>query len=204
MYQVYFKPGACSLAIQVVLREFQQPVNIIDKDTVTHFETINPVGTVPVLKDGDNLYQEGAAVIIHLLEKHDSHMLPKNPLQRSRAIQNIMFANATMHPAYGKLLFIAQNLPEGDVKQAALDAAAKGITRLWNVVESRLGDQPYLGGNEPSAADILLTVYSRWGQFFPVDIRIGERAQNMIDAVLKRPTFIAALQAEDDVNQVAA
>ncbi|MFT6992601.1 MAG: glutathione S-transferase [Paraglaciecola sp.] len=29
------------------------------------------------------------------------------------------------------------------------------------------------GGYQPSAADILLTVYSRWGAHFPVDIPMG-------------------------------
>lgn len=204
MYQLYFVPGACSLATQVVLRELNIPVEIIDKNSVPDFSSLNPVGTVPVLQDGDEIVREGAAIMIHVLEKQTNPFLPVDALGRSRAIQDIMFANATMHPAYSKLFFTAQNLPDGDAKNTAFAAAADAINKLWQVVEKRLQTQTYLGGDTPSAADIMLTVYSRWGQFFPADIVLGPRAQAMVNAIQQRPTFVAALDAEQATQQAAA
>ena len=196
MYTLYYLPGACSLATQVILHELDQAVEIIDKQKVDDFTSINPVGTVPVLVDNGNARREGAAVILYLLNKHQNTMLPAAGAVRDIAIQDIMFANATMHPAYSRLFFIAQNISDELAKQSAFEAAAQAVTRLWQVVEQQLANQTFLGGDEPSAADIMLTVYSRWGASFPVDILLGHNTQKMLDAVQAMPNFQRALAAE--------
>ena len=196
MYTLYNLPDACPLATQVILHELNQPVTLIDKQQVKDFHSINPVGTVPVLIENKVTYTEGAAVILHLLKKHPSHLFPESGAAQQKAIENIMFANATMHPAYGRLFFIAGNLTDSPIKTEAYEAAAGAINHLWQVVEDQLKNQPFLGGDQPSAADIMLTVYSRWGASFPVNIQIGNNAQTMINAILNRPSFQTALENE--------
>ncbi|WP_293265707.1 glutathione S-transferase family protein [Neptunomonas sp.] len=196
MYTLYYFPGACSLATQVVIHELGQSVDIIDKQQVSDFSAINPAGMVPVLVDNGKTLLEGAAVMLYLLNKHQSSMLPATGRGREQAIQNIMFANATMHPAYSRLFFIAQNIADEKAKQSSFDTAAQAITRLWQVVEQQLVGQDFLGGDQPSAADIMLTVYSRWGASFPVDISMGNNTIKMLDAVLEMPSFQRALSAE--------
>lgn len=196
MYTLYYLPGACSLATQVVLHELKQPVELIDKQQVTDFAAINPVGNVPVLVDGEHTLREGAAVMLYLLNKHSSPLLPSDQPGRQRAIEDIMFANATMHPAYGRLFFTERKLETSDAKQQAFDAAAQSIDELWQVVEAQLQSQAFLGGEQASAADIMLAVYSRWGAAFPVTINIGAKTRRMLDAVLALPSFERALQAE--------
>lgn len=204
MYQLYYLPGACSLATQVVLRELKQPVQLIDKQSVADFHTINPVGTVPVLIDGAQTLREGAAVMIYLLTKHHSHLLPSDdPKARQQAIQNIMFANATMHPAYSRLFFAASAIDNSDTRQQIFDAAAVSISALWQVVESQLRHQPFLGGEQVSAADIMLAVYSRWGASFPVTITIPEKTAQMIERVIAMPSFQQSLQAEQPESALA-
>ncbi len=193
MYTLFYSPGACSLATHVVLNEIQQKVNIIDVQQQDNFKQINPIGTVPVLLDGDKTLTEGAAILLHLLTKHKNSLFPEHADQRQQAIQDIMFANATMHPAYNRLFFLTQNINDAAIKQAALDSAVQSINQLWKVVEQQLANQPYLGGDTPSAADILLSVYSRWGQYFPVNIVFGEKTLTMLDAVQNRASFKQAL-----------
>ena len=196
MYKLYYLADACSLATHVVLHQLNQAVEIIDKQQVQDFSTINPVCTVPVLIDGDSTLREGAAVMLHLLNKHHSHMLPSDGSAREQAIQDIMFANATMHPAYNRLFFITHNIADKKVRQAALESAAEAITTLWQVVEQQLTAQDFLGGEQASAADIMLTVYSRWGQSFPVDIPLGKHSTKMLDAVQAMPSFKHAVADE--------
>lgn len=196
MYTLYYLPTACSLATQVVLRELDQPLEIINKQQVNDFSDINPTGMVPVLIDNGKTLIEGAAVMLYLLNKHPNNMFPTAEDSRQQAIQDIMFANATMHPAYGRLFFITQNIDDQKAKQASFDAAAKAITGLWQLVEQKLIEQPFLGGEHPSAADIMLAVYSRWGASFPVDISFGVRTQAMLDAVIEMPSFIQSIRAE--------
>lgn len=196
MYKLYYLPDACSLATQVVLRELGQAFEIIDKRNVGNFRTINPVGSVPVLVDNGGIRREGAAILLHLLDTHENDMLPASGEQRIQAIQNILFANATMHPAYGRLFFIAQSIADPDVQKSAYQAAETAITQLWTVVEQQLEAQPFLGGDRPSPADIMLAVYSRWGGNFPVNIEIGPLASQMIEAVLAMPNFQRSIEAE--------
>ena len=220
MYTLYYSPSACSLATQVVLHELGQPVEIIDVQQLENFKDINPVGAVPVLVDHslsntgegytDKALTEGAAIILYLLNKHENTLLPAKGHARQQGIENMMFANATMHPSYGRLFFIAQHISDESthgqkIRQAAFDTAAESINYLWQVVEQKLAIQAkdekflggsFLGGSKPSAADILLAVYSRWGASFPVEITLGPKVQKMLAAVLALPSFEKALAAE--------
>jgi len=215
MYTLYYSPDACSLATQVVLHELDQAVEIKDVQQIENFKAINPVGAVPVLVEHSNgevdkTLTEGAAIILYLLNKHENSLLPSTGAARQQGIENIMFANATMHPTYSRLFFIAQHISDEKAKQSAFDAAAESISYLWQVVEQKLEQQSanesdlgrsflggsFLGGELPSAADIMLTVYSRWGASFPVEITLGPKVQKMIAAVLAMPNFQRALDAE--------
>lgn len=202
MYQLYSLPGTCAKATQVVLRELQQEFEVIPRDSVADFQAINPVGAVPALETPDSVLTEGAAILLHLLKRHPNHLMPAEDSPAfSRAVENMMFANATMHPAYGRLFFLnAQDLTP-EIKQQLLESAAREISRLWHVVEQKLerqsGNAIFLGGERYSPADILLTVYSSWGAFFPVDIQIGPKAQRMIAAITELPTFFDQLETQE-------
>lgn len=196
MHKLYFIPGACSLATQVILRELNQPVELVNKAEIKEFEKINPSGAVPVLAYDNKILKEGAAIIFHLLDKYSNDLMPDEEVANRQAIEDILFANATMHPAYSKLFFTNGVDCDQAAKLALLTAAAENISSLWQVVETRLSQSPYLGGSSPSAADILLAVYQRWGQFFPVDIKIGPKALSMVESIHIRPSFKASLEAE--------
>lgn len=198
MYTLYYSPDACSLATHTILNMLGQDVEIVFSGGVENFAEINPAKLVPVLKDGDTFLKEGAAIILHLLDKHENNMLPESGADRQRAIENLMMANASMHPAYGRLFFAAKSMRDDESKRQFLQTAAESVSSIWRVVENQFGDTPYLGGNTPSAADILLAVYSRWGAYFPVDIHIGPKAQNMIELILSSNPFIKAQELESE------
>ena len=147
MYKLYYMTGACSLATQIILCEINADFELVNKDSVDDFKKLNPVGTVPVLTEGNEIYTEGAAIILHLLEKHDNNLLPASGPERKVAIENLLFANATMQLAYSKLFFIAQAMTDSDAKLAAFESA-QVINNLWSVVEQKLGNNTFLGGDQ--------------------------------------------------------
>lgn len=204
MYTLYFLPGACSLATQSILNELKQPVQLIHKQDADNYDSLNAAGTVPVLIDGGWVLNEGVAILLHLLDKHENNLIARSGELRQRAIEDMLFANASMHPAYGRLFFIERSITNTEGKQQAFAAAAAAISKLWAVVEAKLQTTAFLGGESVSPADFLLAVYSRWGQFFPVDIHIGPRTQRMIDSVIARDSFQRALQREHDYSTAAA
>lgn len=196
MYTLHFLPDACSLATQVVLRELGQPFTLALKSAPEDFKTINPVGTVPVIQHEQQTLREGAAILLHLLQQQPSSLFPQEPQKRQQAIEDIMFANATMHPAYGRLFFAQSAIDDKNSRTQFMQTAAQAINSLWQTVEQRLQQQPFLAGNDYSAADIMLAVYSRWGAAFPVDITIGSKTQAMIARIISLPTFQQSLAAE--------
>ncbi|PCK30174.1 glutathione S-transferase family protein [Pseudoalteromonas piscicida] len=197
MYTLYYLPGACALATQVVLRELKQPFELVDKRDVDNFLAINPTGKIPALKEGKNTLLEGAAILLYLLKKHENTLLPQSDIaQKQKAIENIMFANATMHPAYNRLFFATAAIIDDKARQPFLDAAAAAINELWIIVEKKLAHQAFLAGEQVSAADIMLAVYARWGSYFPVEINIPDKVRKMLARIEARPSFIASVAAE--------
>ncbi|OOF21900.1 glutathione S-transferase [Salinivibrio proteolyticus] len=201
MYTLYYLPGACSLATQVILRELDQPFELINKMTVGSISEVNPANSVPTLLHNESVLTEGAAIMWHLLNTYPSPFMPTDTNNQQKALTDIMFANATMHPAYGRLFFLNQHATESEPLFPLFSAAAQEISRLWHIVELRLQSQPYLGGDEVSAADIMLTVYAQWGALFPVDIQLGPNTQAMLARVQSRPSFIASVNAEQQNSQ---
>lgn len=195
MYQLYFMPNACSLATQVILRELQQPFTLIRRDQVQNYTDLNPANQVPLLRTDKQSISEGAAIILFLLQQHPNRWTDGKWPDLGQ-LQDLLFANATMHPAYGKLFFLGGAEMNPDDKNNLLQNAARRINTLWQVVEQRLQHQPFLAGSAAGVADILLTVYQRWDQFFDLPIVQGPLTQKMLATVRALPSFEAALAAE--------
>lgn len=198
MYRLYFMKGACSLATQIIMRELGVSFELLDKASVPNFAAINPTGAVPAVEVEGKAITEGAAIILHLISRHPDRELSKRFVEDERQLQNLMFANATLHPAYSRLFFLAPRLADGEVKNQLFNAVAADISRLWAVVEGQLDGRRFLGGDEPSPADIMLAVYSAWGRYFPIDITIGPRAAAMIEAVQQRESYRLSQAAEQE------
>ncbi|MFY8299832.1 glutathione S-transferase family protein [Pseudoalteromonas sp. SS15] len=200
MYTLYFSPGTCSLATQVILRELNVPFQLVNRHSVENYFYINPLGAVPALGVEGNIITEGAAIILHLLKRHPNDLLPNDPRAKDKAVQQLMFANASVHPAYSKLFFITRALGDEhkQAKQQALQTAADDINKAWAHVEKTLEEQPYIAGDQLTPADILLSVYETWGQYFDVAIEIGPKTQALVDQVRARASFVASIAAEQE------
>lgn len=196
MYTLYYLPGASSLAIHAVLRELEQPVNLIERDSTYDFLDLNPVGAVPVLIDDDLVIREGAAILLHLLDKHDNALLPKYGAKRTQALESMMFANATLHGAYRRLFFVQGYMLDEPIRADAFEVAIQWVERLWAIVDRRVGVKPFLDGNQVSAADFLLAVYARWNASLPTPIRVGANTERLVERVTGLPAFQQALAAE--------
>jgi glutathione S-transferase len=201
MVTLYHLPGSCSLATLTLLLELDQPVKLVHRNAVANYQQINPLRSVPALttEQGKHLV-EGGALVLHLLTQHDRRWHAMAAEQRQSLIQDILFANATVHPAYSRLFFLKGALPEGDAQQVAYTAAVSKINALWELVETRLQDQSYLGGDTPSPADIMLAVYSRWGSYFPLTIEIGQKGRQMIEGIMALSSFQRALDMEAELS----
>jgi glutathione S-transferase len=215
MYTLYGMTGSCSMAVHAVLNELNQPVTVVDVRTAAGqprpaaFLAINPRGNVPVLIDGDITMREGGAIITYLLDKHNSPMLPKAGAARAAALEWLMFANATMHPAYSRVFFIQHSITDPAGRKQALDAAFASVNKLWADVDAALAKTPYICGDACSAADILLTTIANWGQAdahgdIAKNIAFGDNVKRLLKNISARPAFQQALADENITYKAAA
>ncbi len=203
MYTLYYSPGACSMAPHVILNELGQDFKLehAGKPRTPEFLKVNPRGSVPVLSDDGFIIREGAAIIIYLLDKHKSPLLPAAGKERAAALEWLMFCNATLHPAFSKA-FQAGSF-SGQTQADVSEAAFAQINKLWADVETRLAQSPYLAGKEITAADILLTVIGNWSVNFP-KISLAAKTKQLLKNVSSRPAFQKALAAEKVQYKAAA
>lgn len=210
MYKLYYTPGACSMAIHVALNECNAEFTLEKVDMqagqnrTPEFLKINPRGQIPVLIDDGRAIREGAAMLIHILEKHNNALLPKNDPERASALEWMMFCNATLHPAYARVFFLLKNPADQAAKEPLLDAAIANINKLWEEVEERLSVSPYLAGEQATIADILLTVIANWSARMPKPITLGAKTKQLLRTIIARPAYAKALATESVEYKVAA
>jgi len=209
-YTLYYAPGACSMAVHIALLECGQTVKLEKVDMMAgqqrspEYLKINPRGQVPVLVDGDHVIYEGAAQMIHILEKHHSPLLPTSGKERTDALQWLMYGNASLHPAYGRVFFLMKNGADDATKDALLDTATAMINKQWQIIEERLSQSPYLAGDKITMADILLTVIANWSARMPKPITIGANTKKLLQKIINRPSYKQAMKVEKVEYKAAA
>lgn len=196
-------PAACSLAVHALLNELNQEVDLVNVRTKAgeeknaEFLKANPRGQVPVLVDGDFILREGAAILTYLADKHNSDLLPKSGRERAHALEWLMFANATLHPAYSRVFYALFHNQDEAVKKQLCETGAVQINKLWAEVDAQLGKTKFVAGEKITLADILLTVIANWGiGVFPFEIKLGDNLKRMLKEISARPSFKKALEKE--------
>lgn len=119
---------------------------------------MNPNGLVPVvLVDGQALW-ESAAIVRYLGCAHgDERFWPRDPLVRARLDMWAEWIKTTFAPTLLTGIFRQQVFLPSDKRDPAAVAAAEATLKgLAPMVDARLAGTPWLGGEEPCFADIML------------------------------------------------
>ncbi|MFD1611366.1 glutathione S-transferase family protein [Sphingomonas tabacisoli] len=115
------------------------------------FLAINPNGRIPAIVDDGFPVFESGAILIWLADKAGK-FLPSDPKGRSTVIQWLMWQMGGLGPMMGQLNVFKRYFPEHI--PSAIDRYERESYRLFGVMDGRLADSPYLGGDEYSIADI--------------------------------------------------
>ena len=163
--KLYYSPGACSLASHIALEEAQLPyttdkVDLKSKRTAEgdDYLAVNDKGYVPtlVLDDGGVL-TENAVVLQYLGDRAGSSDLlpPVGDFRRYRVLELVNFITTELHKSFGPL-FSPQAGDE--TKQFMRD----NIGSKLDYLEKRLGDGPFLMGEQLTLPDPYLFVITGW------------------------------------------
>lgn len=202
-YTLYYKPGACSMAVHIVLNELGVPFDAVKQTDLKapEFLKLNPRGQIPLLIVDGEPVKEGAAILTYLVDTHDSAgvLMPKSGVPRAKALEWLMWCNASLHPACSKVFWLSKAGLEDSVKAELSKIFAGQVQALWDEADARLAKTKYLAGDSITVADILLAVIANWGVGVP-----GSNIKRVLKEVSTRPAYQKALQVEDISYKAAA
>ncbi|MBL4786721.1 MAG: glutathione transferase GstA [Cohaesibacteraceae bacterium] len=198
--KLYYKPGACSLASHIALRESEADFEIEKVDTKIQktetgddFQKINIKGVVPVLKLEDGQFlTEGPAILQYIADKHPRAGLAAEPgtLERARINEHLTYVSSELHPAFAPL-FSASATDEQK------KAARNKVGLKLDYINKLLSDgRDYLVANSFSIADAYLFTASSWCGFVGIDMSKWSDLSSYVNRVSSREKVQIALKAE--------
>ena len=198
--KLYYRPGVCSLASHIALREVGQPFTLDKIDRATgkteggvDFATINPKFSVPALEIAPGeVLTEGTAIMQYVADAvGGAGVVPKaGTLARARMQEAMNFIAAELHKSYSPLF-----KPGLSDAQKAAGFALIDTKLAW--IEARLADgRDWLVQEGYSLADSYLFVITRWSKGIGHDLSRFPLLQALRARVALRPAVQAALKAE--------
>lgn len=210
MYKLFYSPGACSMAVHILLNETGATYELLNAKEPKNKEElgkVNPRQMVPTLLVDGNVLREGAAILTYLCEAGKSDLLPASGFERAKALEWLAWANSTLHPKYGAIFaaLYKLNLSKEDVlKSPTYSAVLNNIQKCWDEVEQELSGKQYLCGDVCTVGDILTAVIANWSPAMPRAITFGPKTKAYLARVIARPAYQKALAEEHVEYKVAA
>jgi glutathione S-transferase len=150
------------------------------------FVAINPNGRIPAIVDrdaGDFAVFESGAILVYLAEKA-GQLMPSDPKGRSVVMQWLMFQMGGIGPMMGQANVFFRYFPEK--LEPAIKRYQNESRRLFEVLELRLGQAPWLAGDY-SIADIANWAWVRSHSWSGVPVDGLPNLQKWMAAMAERP-----------------
>jgi glutathione S-transferase len=197
MIELYFSPSTASLVVHWLLIELDLPHTLHHLDFAKRehkspqYLAINPAGVVPALVLDGQVILESPAIAMHLADRYPAAALapPPGTPERASYYQWFFFMANTLQPAYRAWFYPSE--PAGDANVEASKASARErIETAWQRVDEHLAAHgPYLLGEQPSAADFMLTMLMRWSRNMPRPAHTWPACGKHASLMKARPTF---------------
>ena len=158
---------------------------------------VNPNSKIPAIIDPDGpggepiTVFESGAILIYLAEKTASPLLPADPRGRYQTLQWLMFQMGGVGPMFGQAnhfrMFAKQDVPY------AKERYTKEAHRLYKVMDTRLGDTPYLAGADYTIADIATYPWvDRW-EWHGIELDDHPNLARWYDELAERPAVVKGM-----------
>jgi GST-like protein len=167
------------------------PVNIGKGDQFKpEFLALSPNNRIPAILDPQgpggkpfSLFESGA-ILIYLAEK-TGKFLPADARARYVCLQWLMFQMGGVGPMFGQYNHFARYATEKI--PYAIERYGNEVKRLHRVLDKRLGEAPYLAGEEYSIADIATFPWIRNPDHRGIDLNDYPNVKRWHDAIAARP-----------------
>lgn len=206
MIELYTAATPNGHKISIALEELGLPYEVHalsfdrQEQKAPEFLRINPNGRIPAIVDDGFAVFESGAILLYLAEK-TGQLLPSDPKGRSLAIQWLMFQMGGVGPMQGQANVFFRYFPEK--LQGAIDRYQNETRRLYEVLDTRLGEVEYLAGDY-SIADIATYPWVRIHDWSGVSVDGLPHLQRWMDALAARPAVQRGLQVPQREPDAAA
>ncbi|MDU4352745.1 glutathione transferase GstA [Phytobacter diazotrophicus] len=197
--KLFYKPGACSLASHIVLREAGKEFELARVDLAKKclengddFLAINPKGQIPALAiNADTLLTEGVAIMQYVADSAPKSDLlpPVGFLSRYKTLEWLNFVATELHKGFTPLF-------RPDTPEAFKPTARALLEKKLEYVDAALADQQWINGENFSIADAYLFTVLRWAVAVKLSFPQAGNIANYMQRVASRPAVAAAMAAE--------
>lgn len=197
--KLFYKPGACSLASHITLRESGKDFTLDGVDLMKKrlengddFFAVNPKGQVPaLLLDDGTLLTEGVAIMQYLADSVPDRQLlaPTSSLSRYKTIEWLNYIATELHKGFTPLF--RPDTPE-DFKPTVRALLEKKM----QYVNDSLKDNQWICGPRFSIADAYLFTVLRWAYAAKLNMAGLSNIDAYMARMAERPAVAAALKAE--------
>ncbi|KAL6805056.1 glutathione S-transferase [Trichoderma sp. SZMC 28013] len=208
----YFIPDTCALAVHIAcheaniplqLREIERsPTGLRIKSTRAHssdYMSLNPKQKVPAIGlpnvPNGSILTETQAILQYIAWElapaaENGSLLPKNGLERWRAVELLNFITTEIHKAFSPLF-------NPDMSAKHRERAIQDLGRAFTILEDTLGEKDFLIGQEISVIDCYAWTLLSWTRFFDdVDLAEWPSLVRYRQRILQRPSVQKALEEE--------
>lgn len=164
------------------------------------FRRINPNGRIPAIVDDGFAVFESGAILIYLAEK-TGQLLPPDQQGRSRVVQWLMWQMSGLGPMQGQANVFLRYFPEK--LQPAIDRYQNEVRRLFGVMDTQLGEAPWLA-DAYSIADIACYPWVAQADWSGVPLDPFPNLRRWFVAVGARPAVAAGMRVPAPPRDSAA
>jgi glutathione S-transferase len=173
------------------------------RDAVTQLappelKALHPLGTAPVISDGELVLAESGAIVDYILARHGGGRLTlaADHPDFARYLFWLHFANGNFQPSMGRNIILRRLDLAAD--NPVLLATRARLDRSLDMLEARLADAPYLAGTEFTVADIMLVFsLTTMRHFFPLDLAPYPGILAYLQRIHGRPAYRRAMHKGD-------
>jgi glutathione S-transferase len=164
--KLYYSPGACSQAPHILLHEIGLSHDAARVDLKSHtlldggsYYEVNSKGSVPALElDNGEVLTENAIILQYLGDRAGNDVLPPaGDFRRYRVLEMVNFITTELHKRFGFLF-------NPDASEEMKQLVVRDLEKKLDYVDQRLGEGPFLFGDELTLPDVYLFVITSWAE----------------------------------------
>ena len=162
------------------------------------YKVLHPIGTAPVITDGDLVLGESGAIVEYLIQQYGGGRLarPNDHPEFAGYLYWLHFANGSFQALLHRTL-LARRLEPSPEHRVLVDLQ-KRLERTLDYLDRRLAEVDYLAGNELTAADIMIVFsLTTMRSFVPYEVKAYQHIAAYLQRIGARDAYRRAMRKGD-------